>query len=532
MAPDTMVPCAPDHARPASDRHVRYVTGMVLDVADFEQEFAYHNGRELLHARELHGYGTVTGLNVSLQPDGTGDTARVHVSPGCAITPCGEVVKVSAEQCANLDDWLAALGDELPAADPVEVHVLLRYRDCATELRPIPGDPCRPADELEQPSRLADDFALELKLRGDEGPEERSIRNVVGWLRQVAVEDGAGNDAQDFRDALRKAVAQADPPDDDPDAIQPLTFDKPPAALKVGRDRASEMLRVALELWATELRPRLRHDANGCPCGCSDAELAVDGEEHDAVLLATVAIEVERDDPPRVKAPLREPVAAVRPLLASTRLLQELLLTDWGIGGAGGATGPKGDPGERGPEGKAGAPGAPGAPGQKGDKGDQGAPGLPGAPGQQGAPGAQGAQGVPGPPGAPGRQGLPGPDGPPGPSRVIAAGRFDGEGEPIWAFRCRAKRLAFDSSTDRFYVILPEADIKRESALHVDPTAWTNSTTGAVFATVVDPTDPKFADAFTDEVTRGLPIVRISVLKAIQAFPGFSVEISDFSGEL
>ena len=42
---DTLVPCAPDRGRPPSDRHVRFVTGMVLDSADFEQEFAYHHER-------------------------------------------------------------------------------------------------------------------------------------------------------------------------------------------------------------------------------------------------------------------------------------------------------------------------------------------------------------------------------------------------------------------------------------------------------------------------------------------------------
>ena len=54
---DTLVPCAPDRGRPPTDRHVRFVTGMVLDAADFEQEFAYHHERTRSHARELHGTG-------------------------------------------------------------------------------------------------------------------------------------------------------------------------------------------------------------------------------------------------------------------------------------------------------------------------------------------------------------------------------------------------------------------------------------------------------------------------------------------
>ena len=78
---------------------------------------------------------------------------------------------------------------------------MLRYAECATELRPVPGDPCRPADELEAPSRLADDFVLELRLRATAGLEEAAIRAFAGWLRQLPVVDGAGSDAQALRDA-------------------------------------------------------------------------------------------------------------------------------------------------------------------------------------------------------------------------------------------------------------------------------------------------------------------------------------------
>src|SRR4051794_18404430 len=187
---DTLVPCAPDHRPPPTDRHVRFVSGMVLDVADFEQEYAYHHERDRTHARELHGAGSVTGLNVTLEADGTAGAARVHVSTGCAITRCGETVKVTAEQCADLDVWLDSHRDTLPD-DPFRLHVLLRHRECATDNRPVPGDPCRPADQLEAPSRLTDDFELELALSGEPGIEETSIRAFVSWLSQLAVEDGA-----------------------------------------------------------------------------------------------------------------------------------------------------------------------------------------------------------------------------------------------------------------------------------------------------------------------------------------------------
>ena len=534
MAPDTLVPTAPDLGRPPSDRHVRFVSGMVLDVADFEQEFAFHHGRDLVHARELHGSGTVTGLAVSVVADGTNGAARVHVAPGCAITPCGEVVTVPTEQCADLDAWLEGKRAQLPAADPVHVAVVMRYVECATELRPVPGDPCRPADELEQPSRTADGFALELRLGGDPGTEEASIRAFVGWLRQIEVTDGAGSAPAKLREATRKAVKQAKPPDDRPEAIQPLTFDAPPASLKIGKDRVPEALRHALELWATELRPRLRRDAAGCPCGCCDDDAGAT-DDRDAVLLATLDVGVVRDDaePRKAKPPLPDPVPAQRPLLASTRLLQELLLADWRADTAGGAAGPVGEPGPRGNEGKAGEPGPLGAPGEKGEKGDRGAPGLTGSSGPPGAPGAQGPQGVPGPAGAPGRQGERGQPGPPGPSRVIAAGRFNGEAEAVWAFRCRASLLAADSRTERFYAVIPDQRVDRERALHVCVVAISRFASGPASASVVDPSDPRFEEMFRDQITEGIPVVRVaSAARAADDFPGFGVEISDYTEEL
>ena len=288
---DTLVPCAPDHRRPASDRHVRFVTGMVLDAADFEQEFAFHHERDRSQVRELHGAGTVTGLAVSVRADGPGGGARVHVAPGCAVTACGDSVRVPDEQCADLDAWLDAHRDQL-AADVAEVHVVLDYAERATELRPVPGDPCRPADELESASRLADDFTLELRLGAAAGLEETATRAFVGWLRQLPVVDGAGGDAQALRDAVRGAAQQAAPPDDRPQDLQPLTFDAPPAGLELGRDTLVERLHLALELWATELRPRLRASASGCPCGC-DADAALTAAE-DGLLLATLRLDLER----------------------------------------------------------------------------------------------------------------------------------------------------------------------------------------------------------------------------------------------
>jgi len=541
---DTLVPCAPDHRRPLTDRHVRFVTGMVLDSGDFEQEFAYHHEHDRGHARELHGAGTVTGLAVSLVADGTDGAARVHVAAGCALTPCGDATKIVGEQCADLDAWLDARRDELPADDPVQVHVVLRYRECATELRPVPGDPCRPADELEAPSRFADDFVLELRLRGDAGIEEAAMRAFVGWLRQIPVVDGAGADAKTLCEAIRAAGQQAPPPEGEPYDLQPLTFDAPPAGLEIGRDNAVERLRLALGLWTTELRPRLRHNASGCPCGCDDDDEMPAGEheERDSLLLATLELRLDRDaaTPVRVMTPLPEPRPGVRPLLASTRLLQEMLLGSWAAAaaGGGGAAGPKGDPGERGPEGAPGPAGADGAPGAAGEKGDPGVQGPAGPAGTPGTPGAPGPQGPVGPGGAPGRPGATGAQGPPGPSRVIAAGRFDLEsGRPLWAMNCSVERIDFPSETEAFFFVAPDrldgGTPLAERRLHVDPVILQRRRSAAATISVLDFTDDSWRDGFDDFMQRGFPVIRLALLQRGDraAFPNFGFEISDYTAQ-
>src|SRR6185369_12673502 len=89
---------------PSTAKHVNYTLGMVLGVDDFVQEFTYHDGRRQAFARELIGYGTVVGLQVSVQSDARGP--RVMVAPGVALSPRGQTIRVCAAQCAYLQDWL------------------------------------------------------------------------------------------------------------------------------------------------------------------------------------------------------------------------------------------------------------------------------------------------------------------------------------------------------------------------------------------------------------------------------------------
>src|SRR5687768_11722077 len=133
-------------AGPNPAKHVNFHLGMLLGVDDLDQEFAYLSGRDQWLARDLIGYGTASGLAVSVRVD-EGRT-RVHVSPGVAVSPAGHLIRVTSAQCADLGTWVAAnpkllplqLGSPpLPSPPPggaeglVRLYVVLRYRRCPTD---------------------------------------------------------------------------------------------------------------------------------------------------------------------------------------------------------------------------------------------------------------------------------------------------------------------------------------------------------------------------------------------------------------
>jgi hypothetical protein len=83
--------CPPDDV--GALERVHYFEGMLLGVNDFEQEQTYFRSKLRRHNRLLHGWGVVTGLEVT--PVGSGN-AQVSVAPGYALDPCGNEVIVEA----------------------------------------------------------------------------------------------------------------------------------------------------------------------------------------------------------------------------------------------------------------------------------------------------------------------------------------------------------------------------------------------------------------------------------------------------
>jgi hypothetical protein len=236
---------------PDATKHVNYSLGMVLGVDDFTQEFAYLTGRDQWAARDVLGYGTVEGLRVKVDYE-TG-APEVVVEPGAAVSPRGQLIRVTPAQCAGLNDWLAQernrarLGDLPPGGGTVSLFVVLSYRECATDRVPIPGEPCRSEEESMADSRLADNFRLELSLDPPDQREHDALRDFVAWLEDVEITDEPGGGGfvtlEQFIEEVRHAMHPSSPPS------------SPPAQLRVHVADACEYLRAAFRIWVTELRP-------------------------------------------------------------------------------------------------------------------------------------------------------------------------------------------------------------------------------------------------------------------------------------
>ncbi|APR76892.1 Hypothetical protein A7982_02239 [Minicystis rosea] len=274
MSGSLFMPTSTSSAEGAPDptKHVNYVLGMVLGVDDFNQEFAYLDGRDRLIARELGGYGVLRGLRVFTQVDGQ-NRPEIVVSAGLAVSPDGHAVRVPLAQCAGINEWVKSNRDQIQARGmapsgltPAIVHasVVLAYAEQTTDLVPIPGEPCRTEDESMAASRVADDFRLELRFDPPEQREQDAMRQYLAWLAGGwTLVDTPGMSLRDFLDAIAKAAAAAlkvtpapvgSPPGTPPSAL-PYGADifKWPAGqtLEVPRAQASQYLAEAFRFYAT-----------------------------------------------------------------------------------------------------------------------------------------------------------------------------------------------------------------------------------------------------------------------------------------
>ncbi|HEV8430883.1 MAG TPA: hypothetical protein VGQ41_23475 [Pyrinomonadaceae bacterium] len=319
-------------ADPNPAKHVNFNVGMVLGVDDFTQEFAYLSGRDQWLARDLIGYGTVRGLNIRIEVDAV-KGPRVVVEPGVALSPRGQLICVPAAQCAYLKNWVADHSQEIstevgsPLGAGLPLYVVLCYRNCPTDNVPIAGEPCRSEDKLMAPSRLTDDFSLELRLKKPNQREENAVRDFVAWLKQVEISaDQPSIPLDQFLQAIRDAAAAwlASPLSS---PLEDFMFGSPPASLVVNAADASEYLRAAFRVWVTELRPRWIARWHGCAATHIEGD---DAGDEDCVLLAELDVPLLPLSPgsfdiPNETIPVNQDE---RPYLVHLRLLQEWLLSN------------------------------------------------------------------------------------------------------------------------------------------------------------------------------------------------------------
>jgi hypothetical protein len=330
---------------------------MVLGVDDLNQEFAYHSQRDQWTARDVLGYGTVWGLQVTTRDAGAPRGFEVVVSSGVAINPRGQLMRVAPAQCAALNEWMAARTAEIeqrriPTGTPnlfqLPLYVVLSYRDCLTDPVPIAGEPCRSEQDATKPSRLADDFLLELAFDPPPQQEEDAIRDFVSWLRAHITVTGGGvasHSIAAFLDGIRAAAAAAAALVASPPGSGPILIDSsPPAQVSVPAALLPDYLRAALRLWVTELRRMWRPSWLGERHGCAGDELFAAPDQGNRLLLAALTVPIV---PPALGNPSwvvasGGPAIVIdedaRPYLLHLRFLQEWLIAQGSASAAAGPT--------------------------------------------------------------------------------------------------------------------------------------------------------------------------------------------------
>jgi hypothetical protein len=316
-------------------KRVNYTFGLVLGVEEFLQEDIYFLAKHHVENRLLHGYGTVCGLDVVKQ---TAPQMEVQVTPGWAITPKGQEIRVPQLMCLQVNDWLTAnltaLQDLYSTTAPTSLSlcVVLCYRECKTDVVPIPGEPCRTQSSSMAPSRIQDSFELMICIdhvasppftSPPTSPPSKGANGGLCMFRPLQLEDDAIR-------ALGKLLSEVEISATGPfvtiDEMKQLVRDlsqtvasppSPPGGppYYVQAQDARHFRRAALRTWVTEVRPFICAEQGAGPC-CPPPEKCVLLAELTVQLgPGWVATGIEVDD-------------HRRPFLVPTRLLQEMFISE------------------------------------------------------------------------------------------------------------------------------------------------------------------------------------------------------------
>ena len=320
---------------PDPTKHVNYTLGMLLGVDDFNQEFAYLSGRDKWMARDLDGYGTLWGLQVSWDTPAQGPC--IMVTSGTALSPHGQLICLPTAQCAFLNDWLkanqsraASLEFSSPPGSWLNLWLVIYYRQCPVDPVPIAGEPCRAASDLMANSRLADDYCLDFRVAPPAQPEEEAVRDFIAWLDQIQITDTGPPTLfptlDQFVTALRASLTPlASPLASPPDPGAYFHLGSPLNAVHVHPAAIGDYLRTAFRIWVTEIRPLFHAAFTSQPCSCAGPTPVEPTDE--CLLLAEIEVPVVNSGPGQnwvvsdaTKIVIDE---SHRPILLHSRMLQE-----------------------------------------------------------------------------------------------------------------------------------------------------------------------------------------------------------------
>ncbi len=134
-----------------------FFAGRFLTAADLELEQKYFRNKLKLHNRSLHGFGIVSGLEVSHRQD------KLIIASGLALDCQGNEILIAEPVSHPLPD--SNLG--------TSSYLTISYSEQATNLTPVPDD------KLCEPALIAESFTLAFE---SQNPNQHH-RHVQGrWL--------------------------------------------------------------------------------------------------------------------------------------------------------------------------------------------------------------------------------------------------------------------------------------------------------------------------------------------------------------
>jgi len=150
---------------PTAPRRPRYFSGQLLTAEDFEAEQSYHLEARRRDTRHLHGWGVVSGLDVT--PSSSGG---VVVEPGLAIDGMGRAIVIpEPREMTDPRQPIDDRGDPCgPAVESDTVTLCLAYAE-------------RPDDETDPDRFVRETYVLEVAADASDPPEDCVPIATLHW---------------------------------------------------------------------------------------------------------------------------------------------------------------------------------------------------------------------------------------------------------------------------------------------------------------------------------------------------------------